>query len=661
MDPTQLQQFLSVLQGLPEFSMVAEVLVEDQDKIPSSEKSWISEINALNKVIPPSLQHHPTAIQDHSIVDSWTQQIIDLNPSIKSTNISSGDIVTSTQENFNNEEQAFVTSTDATFDEVAFTTSAQYEDIQQLQLEDHKPYYADSGCSKHMVCDKEAFKEMRVLPVPVRIRCGGNNILLATHVGTVLLPLLVYGHKLNIPLQDVLYVPELGVNLVSVRTCVAKQMKVTFFKVSPHTPAVCEILLPNGTCICTATEIGSQFVLNMQCELNTDDAFVSQIVKEIDEDTSAPLIGRHVSISKAALLHRRLNHASVTKLKEMGFNVVSFGTCEPCILAKSTRHPTKMPAIKSNNLFEIIRSDLGGPIHPPGMRAGERYYALFQDDASRYLATTTLVAKSELPEKFAQLYDILNKQGHRISILFSDQGGEYKSKKMEKICAERGVVQQFSSAGCPDQNGLIERANRTVMEACRAMLFTSGAPAQCWIWALEALVMVHNYLPHSALAGISPHQKVYQTTPPHMHLRTWGCSALVLTTTGSVRKLDPRARKFVFIGYVPGALDKSYRFLDPETLNVSTHRDVEFLEDDFSACDQLRKRLGLPIKETAMSASMLDIPYEDYNIVKGKTSPPLHKSEELKILLSPVIKSEELKTSHFSLSQFSCSLRRAIV
>lgn len=600
MDPAQLQQFLSVLKGLPGFAMVAEILPEDNHIIQQAAKEKQEQESSSGK-----------DDQDYDSMDPWISAIVKLNPHLASSELDS--VQQSVDIDVKGEEHAYI----AQFDEVAFTTSAQYEDVQLHQPKDQRPYYADSGCSKHMVCDKEAFQELRPLAAPVRIRCGGNNILVANSIGTVILPLLVYGQKLNIPLQEVLFVPDLGVNLVSVRTCVARQMKVTFFKHSQYTPAMCEILLPNGMCICTATEIGSQFVLNMQCDIILS-AMISQTIVDIDADTTEPLTGRHVSISKAALLHRRLNHASVKKLKEMGFNVVSFGTCEPCILSKSTRHPTKMPAQKSDKLFEIIRSDLGGPIHPPGLRASERYYALFQDDASRYLAATTLLQKSELPEKFAQLHDILTNQGHKISILFSDQGGEYKSKKMKKICAERGIVQQHSSAGCPDQNGLIERTNRTIMEACRAILFTCGAPAQCWIWVLEALVTVHNFLPHTALGGVSPHQKVYQIAPPHIHLRTWGCSALVLKTTGTVKKLDPRRKKFIFIGYVPGAVDKSYKFLDPETLHVSTHRDVEFLEDDFSACDRLRQRLGLPVNEAAYTASILDIQYEDaITAVKG--------------------------------------------
>lgn len=102
---------------------------------------------------------------------------------------------------------------------------------------------------------------------------------------------------------------------------------------------------------------------------------------------------------------------------------------------------------------------------------GKRYFATFIDDKLRYCAVVLLPQKSEVVDKFVQFAKWDETQtGRRIKVLRCDNGGEYKSAKMAKICADRGIVQQFTPPYTPQLNGVAERMNLTLVECARCML-----------------------------------------------------------------------------------------------------------------------------------------------------------------------------------------------
>jgi transposase InsO family protein len=106
---------------------------------------------------------------------------------------------------------------------------------------------------------------------------------------------------------------------------------------------------------------------------------------------------------------------------------------------------------------------------------GARYFLTFIDDFSRKTHVYLLNAIGKMFEKFKQYKAFVeNKIGHKIKVLRSDNGGEFVSKKFDTFLTKCGIQQQTNTPYSPQQNGVVERANRTIMECARSMILAQG-------------------------------------------------------------------------------------------------------------------------------------------------------------------------------------------
>ena len=91
-----------------------------------------------------------------------------------------------------------------------------------------------------------------------------------------------------------------------------------------------------------------------------------------------------------------------------------------------------------------------------------------------------------------------------VKVLRSDNGGEYTSNSFAKFCTEKGISHQFTVPYCPQQNGVAERMNRTIMEGARSMLYHAKLPLEFWAEACSTAVYLHNRSPTIALKDQTP-------------------------------------------------------------------------------------------------------------------------------------------------------------
>jgi len=170
--------------------------------------------------------------------------------------------------------------------------------------------------------------------------------------------------------------------------------------------------------------------------------------------------------------HRRMGHLNednVRKLAKMvdgmGIKVrTTVGVCEPCLEGKQTRQPSCKPATRAKETLELIHSDLCGPIDPTSY-GGTNYYLSFTDDHTRMTQIYSLKKKSSanVLEKFKEYKAEVEKQtGKVIKRLRTDGGGEYE-KWMKIHLKGLGIIHETTAPYSPDQNGVAERANRTIM------------------------------------------------------------------------------------------------------------------------------------------------------------------------------------------------------
>jgi hypothetical protein len=159
--------------------------------------------------------------------------------------------------------------------------------------------------------------------------------------------------------------------------------------------------------------------------------------------------------------------------------------------------------------------------------------------------------------------------------LHTDNGGEFTVTELADYCVDEGVRRHFSAPHSPQQNGVVERRNQTVVATARALLKQRRMPTKYWGEAVVTAVHLLNRSPTKSLLGKTPYEAWHGRAPSMSHLKVFGCVTYV-KDLGQLRKLDDRGKSGIFIGYAEGA--KAYRILDPATQRVKVSRDVVFDE-----------------------------------------------------------------------------------
>ncbi len=208
-----------------------------------------------------------------------------------------------------------------------------------------------------------------------------------------------------------------------------------------------------------------------------------------------------------------------------------------------------------------------------------QYFVTFIDEYSRYTEVYFLKSKDEVLEKFKQYVSQAEKLGKRVKNLRSDNGGEYCSKVFDDYLKAKGITHQTTVPHCPEQNGIAERMNRTLVEAARSMMFHAGMPKEFWAEAIHTAAYVHNRSPTSSLKEVTPFQRMYGQKPDVSNLRVFGCIAFKHIPDATRRKLDKKSSKCVFVGYPEGT--KGYKLYDLEKKSFVRSRDIIFQERTF--------------------------------------------------------------------------------
>ena len=156
--------------------------------------------------------------------------------------------------------------------------------------------------------------------------------------------------------------------------------------------------------------------------------------------------------------------------------------------------------------------------------------------------------KNEALDDFKVFNAEVEKQyGKQIKIVRSDRGGEYYGRYLEdgqspgpfaKFLQEHGIVAQYTMPGSPDQNGVAERRNRTLLDMVRSMLSSSKLPKFLWTEALKTTVYILNRVPTKAVRK-TPFELLKGWKPSLRHMRAWGCASKVRIYNPQEKKLDP--------------------------------------------------------------------------------------------------------------------------
>ncbi|GAB2287662.1 hypothetical protein Dimus_037947 [Dionaea muscipula] len=422
----------------------------------------------------------------------------------------------------------------------------------------------DSGCSFHMCPNLDWFVDFNeVHKSPVYM--GDNNICMIHGIGNI--PL-----KLNdgsvILLTKVRYIPNLKRNLISLS--MLDETGCTYSAANG-----CLVVCKNNKPVLKGIKSHGLYVL---CG-----SYYSENNKAAANELIIALIS--AKLHSAEKWHLRLGHMSQQGLKALGNQgILNYNTtpmsdfCETCILGKQTRLTFHKGTHLAKECLEYVHADLWGPsrVVTPG---GNRYFLSIVDDFSRSVWVYLLKSKDQTLDKFKDWKNLVeNQMNKRVKILRTDNGLEFCNILFDDYCRINGIQRHKTVINTPQQNGIAERMNRTLLEKVRCLMITSNLPKYFWGEALNTAAYLINRSPSTVLNFKCP-AEIWNNRPPNLdHLRIFGCSAFMHKSEG---KLDPRSAKCVFLGYQEGT--KGYRLWDKNTpgFKVVISRDVIFNEVEF--------------------------------------------------------------------------------
>lgn len=434
-------------------------------------------------------------------------------------------------------------------------------------------WYIDSGASHHMVADEKwLVKGSKRSCQEVEIKTGNGSTLKGSEVGTVMLSVrLVNGWK-RLRIDNVLLVPGIAANLLAVSKIEAKGCTITF---------------EENTCTIRRPHEGSPML-----RVKKKNGTYKILAKPNDVYSSGRLLAVEEQTKKDSdLWHARLGHIGpdladrILKDQNLGSETrkdadsekAEQEPCTGCLKGKMKRVSFKAGGKRvAEKPLELIHSDVCGPMSVTSCW-GARYFVTFIDDYTRATFVYGIKDKSMVYEMFLKFKAMAeNMSGERIRRVRSDNGGEYTSNKLKKVFEDAGIVHETTAPYYPQQNGTAERANRTIMEKARSMMNHFDLPTSLWEDAVQVSVYLKNRTPTRILEMATPYELWTGEKPSIEHYRVFGCCAYAFEEDHKRKKLDPKAKKLVFIGYT--RTDQNYRLLDWEKKRIIITPHVVFDE-----------------------------------------------------------------------------------
>ena len=201
----------------------------------------------------------------------------------------------------------------------------------------------------------------------------------------------------------------------------------------------------------------------------------------------------------------------------------------------------------------------------------------FIDDYTRMCWVYLLKNKSDAFLTFKNFHKwIENDAQSHIGSIRTDNGKEYTSNEFENYLRQHGIKHQTTVPYNPQQNGVAERMNRTILNMVRSMLFFKNVKIMFWVDVVLCAAYIKNRCPSNAIRNKTPYEMWYGHVPSVKHLRVFGSTCYALVPKIHRNKLGARSHKCIFLGY--SNTSKAYHLYDEENKKVAISRDVIFLE-----------------------------------------------------------------------------------
>jgi hypothetical protein len=414
----------------------------------------------------------------------------------------------------------------------------------------------DSGASKHMTRDQARLSNLNEKKTSYKVEIGDKSTYPVKGIGQASVKLKTGN---NVHLSNVLYVPGLEKNLVSISCLEDKGNRMAFVDgkvLSWHKDSSIENVWVIGT----------------------RDENLYRLIKQNDE----ALV--HDEVNPNELWHRRythINYQALPFLKKMVEGIPELqstheGMCKGCALGKNIKKPFPSSNNRSKETLDLIHSDVCSPM-PVKSLGGSLYYVIFIDDYSRKTWLYLLKTRDEVFNKFQEFKaEIENLTNKKIKTLRTNNGGEYTSKEFVAFCKSAGIRRELIVPHNPQQNGVAERKNRSIEETVKSLLNDQGLSMYLWGEATMTAIYVQNKSLHRILKDMTPEEAFSGKKPNVEHVRIFGCPVYFHIPKDKRNKLEPSRKKGIFVGYSESS--KAYRIYIPKQHKIEVNRDMTFNE-----------------------------------------------------------------------------------
>jgi transposase InsO family protein len=354
-----------------------------------------------------------------------------------------------------------------------------------VQEEDAAVWYLDTGASNHMTGQRAALVHLDDT-VHGSVRFGDGSTVDICGLGSVVIEGRRQEHKV---LTDVYYIPKLKSNIISLGQLEERGCRVVMDE------GVLSVQDREGTMLLRAPRTANRtYVIRL--------------------NVGAPICLLSKSNDPAWLWHTRYGHLNFRALRELGLKKMAEGIpvidrveqiCDGCLIGKQHRTPfPRATSYRAQRGLELVHADLCGQISPP-TPGGKQYFLLMVDDFSRFMWIELLTTKDQALSYIKKVKaSAENEIGGKLKALRTDRGGEFNSNLFTVFCNDSGIKHYTTTPYSPQQNGVVERRNQTVVEMARCMLKSKGMPARLWGEAVVTAVYVLNRAPTKSLEGKTP-------------------------------------------------------------------------------------------------------------------------------------------------------------
>ncbi|WVZ61696.1 hypothetical protein U9M48_011528 [Paspalum notatum var. saurae] len=405
----------------------------------------------------------------------------------------------------------------------------------------------DSGASFHICINRDWFITYDSVKSGGSVRMGDDRPCQIVGIGSIQIKM---HDGIVRTLTDVRHIPDMTKNLISLSTLDGKGYK--------YSGGDGVLKVSKGSLIVMKADLKSANLYRLHGTTITGDAAV---------------ISNSLSDSDATnLWHMRLGHMS-----ELGLQILSkrglLDGHSHCVFGKHKRVKFNTSTHTSKGILDYVHSDLWGPSRKPS-HVGSRYMLTIIDDYSRKVWPYFLKYKSEVFSAFKEWKVMIENQTEKkVKILRTDNGMEFCSDQFKAYCKSQGIVRHYTIPHTPQQNGVAERMNRTIISRTRCMLSNAGLNKRFWAEATSTACYLINRSPSITLDKKTPIEVWSGSPADYSQWRVFGCTAYAHIDNG---KLEPRAIKCIFLGYQTGV--KGYKLWNPQTQKVVLSRNVIFNE-----------------------------------------------------------------------------------